>query len=56
MFYIVEVMIHQVITPLGEGTSIGVDEAKPSLLGDEHDFIIARNAGGIGNSNVACFC
>ena len=33
--------------PAGEGTSIGIDEAKPSLLGDEHDFIIARNAGGI---------
>ena len=33
--------------PAGEGTSIGVDEAKPSLLGEEHDFIIARNAGGI---------
>lgn len=33
--------------PAGEGTSVGVDEEKPSLLGDEHDFIIARNAGGI---------
>ena len=32
--------------PAGEGTSIGTDELKPSLLGPEHDFIIARNAVG----------
>jgi hypothetical protein len=33
--------------PAGEGTSIGVDEAKINLLGETDDFIIARNAGGI---------
>ena len=33
--------------PAGEGTSIGVDEQKPSLLGPDHDFIIAKNAAGI---------
>ena len=33
--------------PAGEGRSVGVDENKPSLLGPEHDFIIARNSAGI---------
>lgn len=33
--------------PAGEGTQEGVDQKKPSLLGETDDFIIAKNAGGI---------